>query len=183
MPLKYCTSSERSGGLHVAAGLSGIVTCFKDLITDNEGPVATCTPPIESAKCWFCSVLYTWNSMRITDLCLVPFLLLLRVTITAQAMDAYDFSTATQQLYAWWQYDLCDVFIELMKPVMARDTAQAGALGAHGCWDRMSSPRLRRSSQIQYKHADYVSDVKIQCGPVELTSMCTFELHSMLHVC
>eukprot|EP00775_Hariotina_reticulata_P010346 gene10346-10503_t len=40
-----------------------------------------------------------------------------------KAMEAYDFSTATQQLYAWWQYELCDVFIELMKPVMARDEA------------------------------------------------------------
>lgn len=43
-------------------------------------------------------------------------------------MEAYDFSTATQTLYAWWQYDLCDVFIELMKPVMARhEAAGAGA--------------------------------------------------------
>jgi valyl-tRNA synthetase len=41
----------------------------------------------------------------------------------AQAMEAYDFSTATQTAYAWWQYELCDVFIELMKPVMARDEA------------------------------------------------------------
>eukprot|EP00878_Enallax_costatus_P039421 GHUV01045111.1.p2 GENE.GHUV01045111.1~~GHUV01045111.1.p2 ORF type:complete len:156 (-),score=66.59 GHUV01045111.1:169-636(-) len=43
-------------------------------------------------------------------------------------MEAYDFSTATQQLYGWWQYELCDVFIELMKPVMARDDAQPGAV-------------------------------------------------------
>ena len=34
------------------------------------------------------------------------------------AMEAYDFSTATQRLYAWWQYEVCDVFIEVMKPVM-----------------------------------------------------------------
>jgi valyl-tRNA synthetase len=26
-------------------------------------------------------------------------------------------------VYAFWQYDLCDVFIELMKPVMALDDA------------------------------------------------------------
>lgn len=41
-------------------------------------------------------------------------------------MEAYDFATATQQLYSWWQYELCDVFIELMKPVMAKDDAQPG---------------------------------------------------------
>ena len=28
-----------------------------------------------------------------------------------------------QAVYAFWQYDLCDVFIELMKPVMALDEA------------------------------------------------------------
>lgn len=42
-------------------------------------------------------------------------------------MEAYDFATATQQLYGWWQYELCDVFIELMKPVMAMDDAAPGA--------------------------------------------------------
>lgn len=42
-------------------------------------------------------------------------------------MESYDFSTATQQLYGWWQYELCDVFIELMKPVMARGDAEPGA--------------------------------------------------------
>jgi len=34
------------------------------------------------------------------------------------AMEAYDFATATQRLYAFWQYEMCDVFIELMKPIM-----------------------------------------------------------------
>jgi len=36
-----------------------------------------------------------------------------------KAMEAYDFATATQKLYSFWQYELCDVYIELMKPVMA----------------------------------------------------------------
>eukprot|EP00878_Enallax_costatus_P001054 GHUV01001189.1.p1 GENE.GHUV01001189.1~~GHUV01001189.1.p1 ORF type:complete len:843 (+),score=324.29 GHUV01001189.1:29-2530(+) len=52
------------------------------------------------------------------------------VEVVNKAMEAYDFSTATQQLYGWWQYELCDVFIELMKPVMARDDAQPGAAAA-----------------------------------------------------
>ena len=33
-------------------------------------------------------------------------------------MEVYDFSNATTGVYAFWQYDVCDVFIELMKPVM-----------------------------------------------------------------
>lgn len=42
----------------------------------------------------------------------------------------YDFATATQRAYSWWQYELCDVFIELMKPVMARDEAADPAAAA-----------------------------------------------------
>lgn len=53
-------------------------------------------------------------------------------------MEAYDFSTATQTAYAWWQYELCDVFIELMKPVMARDeAADPGAVMSCRGWPRV----------------------------------------------
>ena len=37
---------------------------------------------------------------------------------TNVAMEAYDFCTATSAVYAFWQYDLCDNFIEIIKPVM-----------------------------------------------------------------
>lgn len=47
------------------------------------------------------------------------------VLLYLQAMEAYDFATATQRVYAFWQYDLCDVFIEVMKPVMAFDDNDA----------------------------------------------------------
>jgi valyl-tRNA synthetase len=30
----------------------------------------------------------------------------------------YEFSTATSAIYSFWQYELCDVYIELVKPVM-----------------------------------------------------------------
>lgn len=30
----------------------------------------------------------------------------------------YDFSAATTAVYSFWQYELCDVFIELVKPVL-----------------------------------------------------------------
>ncbi len=39
----------------------------------------------------------------------------------------YDFSTATTRTYNIWLYDLCDVYIELMKPVMAMDDNEPGA--------------------------------------------------------
>ncbi len=31
----------------------------------------------------------------------------------------YDFAGATTAVYAFWQYELCDVYIELVKPVMS----------------------------------------------------------------
>lgn len=36
-------------------------------------------------------------------------------------------AAAAQALYSWWQYELCDVFIELVKPVMARGDSEEGA--------------------------------------------------------
>eukprot|EP00983_Pelagomonas_calceolata_P004207 136722-Pelagomonas_calceolata.AAC.5 len=38
-----------------------------------------------------------------------------------EAMEAYEFANATQRVYCFWQYELCDVYIELMKPIMAMD--------------------------------------------------------------
>ncbi|KAM1232010.1 hypothetical protein ACFX13_042613 [Malus domestica] len=32
------------------------------------------------------------------------------------SLEAYDFSDAATAVYAWWQYQLCDVFIEAIKP-------------------------------------------------------------------
>ena len=52
------------------------------------------------------------------------------VAAVVAGMEAYDFSAATSAAYAWWQYELCDVFIELMKPVVFMDDAAPGAAAA-----------------------------------------------------
>ena len=38
--------------------------------------------------------------------------------VTNTSMEAYDFNNATNAVYAFWQYELCDVFIEIIKPIM-----------------------------------------------------------------
>lgn len=38
---------------------------------------------------------------------------------TNAGMEAYDFNNATNSVYAFWQYELCDVFIEIIKPIMS----------------------------------------------------------------
>ncbi|XP_044401811.1 valine--tRNA ligase, mitochondrial 1 isoform X1 [Triticum aestivum] len=35
---------------------------------------------------------------------------------TVSSLEAYKFSDATSSIYFWWQYQLCDVFIEAIKP-------------------------------------------------------------------
>ncbi|KAL4858605.1 Septin and tuftelin-interacting protein 1 [Chlorella vulgaris] len=52
------------------------------------------------------------------------------VATTVKGMEAYEFSAATSAVYSFWQYKLCDVFIELMKPMMALDDAAPGAAAA-----------------------------------------------------
>lgn len=50
--------------------------------------------------------------------------------VVVKALEEYNFSTATQRAYAYWQYELCDVFIELIKPVMAAPDDEPAAAGA-----------------------------------------------------
>ena len=68
------------------------------------------------------------------------------MTAVNAAMEAYDFNASTTGVYAFWQYDLCDVFIELMKPVVAssdesgeKDDARR-ALDAAGLWAAFVTP-------------------------------------------
>ncbi|XP_038687792.1 valine--tRNA ligase, mitochondrial 1-like [Tripterygium wilfordii] len=43
------------------------------------------------------------------------------ITETVLYLNSYEFSAAAQTLYAWWQYQLCDVFIEAIKPYFTDD--------------------------------------------------------------
>ncbi len=45
--------------------------------------------------------------------------------VTVEAMEVYGFNDATTAVYAFWQYDVCDVFIELVKPVVNGDDENA----------------------------------------------------------
>ena len=65
-----------------------------------ETPLTSATPGLPPASKW---ALHRLNTA---------------VKTTVDAMEVYDFANATTGVYAFWQYDVCDVFIELMKPVM-----------------------------------------------------------------
>ena len=38
------------------------------------------------------------------------------ISKTVNSLESFDFSQATTAVYSWWQYQLCDVFIEVIKP-------------------------------------------------------------------
>ena len=41
---------------------------------------------------------------------------------TIAGLESYKFSNVANTVYSWWQYQLCDVFIEAIKPFFAGDT-------------------------------------------------------------
>ncbi|XP_044971413.1 valine--tRNA ligase, mitochondrial 1-like [Hordeum vulgare subsp. vulgare] len=49
---------------------------------------------------------------------------------TVSSLEAYKFSDATSSIYFWWQYQLCDVFIEAIKPYFNGSQEFESARGA-----------------------------------------------------
>lgn len=49
---------------------------------------------------------------------------------TVTSLEAYKFSEATSSIYSWWQYQLCDVFIEGIKPYFNESQEFESARGA-----------------------------------------------------
>ncbi|KAM3408927.1 hypothetical protein ACQJBY_001768 [Aegilops geniculata] len=49
---------------------------------------------------------------------------------TVSSLEAYKFSDATSSIYYWWQYQLCDVFIEAIKPYFNGSEEFESARGA-----------------------------------------------------
>ncbi|GIL56694.1 hypothetical protein Vafri_11999 [Volvox africanus] len=72
------------------------------------------TPPAGDLVAASCPAACRWILSRLNN----------AIQTIVQAMEAYDFSTATQRVYAFWQNEVCDVFIEIMKPVMAFDSSK-----------------------------------------------------------
>ncbi|KAK2080454.1 hypothetical protein QBZ16_000307 [Prototheca wickerhamii] len=56
-----------------------------------------------------------------------------------RALESYEFAAATGAVYAFWQYELCDVFIELMKPVVAGDDETAKAFTRAALWTALET--------------------------------------------
>ncbi|CAI5988041.1 unnamed protein product [Closterium sp. NIES-64] len=70
------------------------------------------------------------------------------VTRTVTALEGYDLAEATNATYVWWQYQLCDVFIEVAKPAFnAAEGEEALKLKQVGEWllpDREEALKLKQ---------------------------------------
>ncbi|KVI04024.1 Aminoacyl-tRNA synthetase, class 1a, anticodon-binding [Cynara cardunculus var. scolymus] len=43
------------------------------------------------------------------------------ISKTISSLDSYEFSDASTAVYSWWQFQLCDIFIEVIKPYFSSD--------------------------------------------------------------
>ncbi|CAI5960982.1 unnamed protein product [Closterium sp. NIES-65] len=70
------------------------------------------------------------------------------VTRAVTALEGYDLAEATNAAYVWWQYQLCDVFIEVAKPAFnAAEGEEALKLKQVGGWllpDREEALKLKQ---------------------------------------
>ncbi|KAF6175610.1 hypothetical protein GIB67_022612 [Kingdonia uniflora] len=48
------------------------------------------------------------------------------ISKTVTSLDSYEFSDAATAVYSWWQFQLCDVFIEAAKPYFSKNCLKSG---------------------------------------------------------
>lgn len=53
---------------------------------------------------------------------------------TVKGLESYQFSESTTALHSWWLYELCDVFIEVIKPTMNGDNEAAKKASRDTLW-------------------------------------------------
>lgn len=46
---------------------------------------------------------------------------------TVSSLEAYEFSDAASAVYSWWQFQLCDIFIEVIKPYFTNSAASVAS--------------------------------------------------------
>ncbi|XP_010458966.1 PREDICTED: valine--tRNA ligase, mitochondrial 1 [Camelina sativa] len=59
------------------------------------------------------------------------------ISKTVDSLEAFEFSDAANTVYAWWQYQFCDVYIEAIKPYFTGDNpifASERAHAQHALW-------------------------------------------------
>lgn len=56
------------------------------------------------------------------------------ISKTISSLNSYEFSDASSAVYSWWQSQLCDIFIEVIKPYFFGDDASAKVHAQNTLW-------------------------------------------------
>ncbi|XP_061912751.1 valine--tRNA ligase, mitochondrial [Entelurus aequoreus] len=128
--LRFALCSHKMQGEDISLSFSQVLSCrhfcnkmwqtlrFTLGALGDTAPVGMLekTAPLSSMDQWICSRLYST-----VDQC-------------EEALEKYDLHTATAVLYAFWVHNLCDVYMESVKPVLQKQNeeavvAQNGSIG------------------------------------------------------
>ena len=72
---------------------------------------------------------------------------------------------AAQAVYDWWQYRLCDVFIELVKPVMQQGSSSSSS-SAHQNGGTSNGAADPAAEQLAFRHTLWTClDTGLRCVP------------------
>uniref|UniRef100_A0A803LJG7 valine--tRNA ligase n=1 Tax=Chenopodium quinoa TaxID=63459 RepID=A0A803LJG7_CHEQI len=70
------------------------------------------------------------------------------VAKTVSSLEASEFSDAATAVYSWWQFQLCDVFIEVIKPYFSSNE-ESFASAREELWQRLPQPKdVKRKESI-----------------------------------
>ncbi|XP_047460338.1 valine--tRNA ligase, mitochondrial [Mugil cephalus] len=141
--LRFALCSHKMQGEDISLSISQVLSCRHfcnkiwqtlrftlGVLGDNTTPVGTLeeTTPLSSMDRWICSRLHS------------------TVAQCEKALEAYELHIVTSALYSFWVHNLCDVYMEYAKPVLAQEDK-----GAVVQADTNSSGRARQvASTILY---------------------------------
>ncbi|XP_041868178.1 valine--tRNA ligase, mitochondrial isoform X2 [Melanotaenia boesemani] len=115
--LRFALCSHRMQGEDISLSISQVLSCRHfcnkmwqtlrftlGVLGENTAPLGTLeeTSPLSSMERWICSRLYS------------------TVVQCEHAFEAYDLHNVTSALYSFWVHSLCDIYLECVKPVMAK---------------------------------------------------------------
>ncbi|XP_038141847.1 valine--tRNA ligase, mitochondrial isoform X1 [Cyprinodon tularosa] len=120
--LRFALCSHRMQGEDISLSVSQVLSCRHfcnkmwqtlrftlGVLGDKTMPVETLekTAPLGSMERWICSRLYS------------------TVLQCEEAFEAYELHLVTSALYSFWVHNLCDVYLEYIKPVLLKDDGGA----------------------------------------------------------
>uniref|UniRef100_A0A3P9J7E0 Valine--tRNA ligase n=1 Tax=Oryzias latipes TaxID=8090 RepID=A0A3P9J7E0_ORYLA len=154
--LRFALCSHRLQGEDICLSVSQVLSCRHfcnkmwqtlkftlGVLGENSAPVSTLkeTVPAGSVERWICSRLYS------------------TVLQCEQAFEAYELHIVTSALYSFWVHNLCDVYLEYVKPVLAKPEERAGI-------QKNTEPGVSRSQEAR--------SVLFHCVSVSLTLLSPF---------